>query len=371
MSFFLLAFLTSITVTPLIIRFGRLHRHGNLFADHDTDGIQKVHVHPVPRVGGVAIFAAMLAASAYATTQNAILGNTCWLLLLAASPAFLGGLVEDCIKRVTAATRLTLTILAGGIGFFALDAGLTRLDIPLLDPLFAYWPVSLIFTVFCVGGVSNSINIIDGFNGLASMVSVIILLGLGYISFAVGDLHLMIIALTTAGAVLGFFVWNWPKGLIFLGDGGAYFIGFMIAELSLLLLARNPEVSTWCPLLLVFYPVFETLFSVYRRKVIRGTSPGLPDATHLHSLIFKRVIKWTVGSKEARHITRRNSMTSPYLWLLCSASAIPAVIFWNNTPALICGTILFAATYLYHYRRIVQFKRQKRKALALEVSTTG
>ena len=67
--------------------------------------------------------------------------------------------------------------------------------------------------------------------------------------------------------MLGFFVWNFPAGLIFLGDGGAYFLGFYVAELAILLLHRNPAVSPMFPLLLCIYPVFETLFSIYRRTL--------------------------------------------------------------------------------------------------------
>ena len=89
-----------------------------------------------------------------------------------------------------------------------------------------------------------------------------------------GDDTVATLALIGVGAVLGFFFWNFPGGLIFLGDGGAYFLGFYVAELGILLLARNPSVSPMCPLLICIYPVFETLFSMYRRKVLRGRADG-------------------------------------------------------------------------------------------------
>ena len=92
--------------------------------------------------------------------------------------------------------------------------------------------------------------------------------------------------------MLGFFVWNFPAGLIFLGDGGAYFLGFYLAELAILLLHRNPEVSPMFPLLLCIYPVFETLFSIYRRKCAarpagrhaRRRPPAQPDLPPLPAL---------------------------------------------------------------------------------------
>ena len=118
-------------------------------------------------------------------------------------------------------------------------------------------------------------------------------------------------------AGLGFLLWNWPRGLIFLGDGGAYFIGYLVAVLSFLLVARHRGVVTpWYPFLLFIYPVFETLFSIWRRKVVRGASPGLPDGLHLHQLVFRRLVRWAVGRKDAASLTLRNSLTAPYLRLL-------------------------------------------------------
>ena len=119
---------------------------------------------------------------------------------------------------------------------------------------------------------------------LASMCVLLMLLAIAYVAFQVGDTLVASMALVCAGAVLGFFVWNFPAGLIFLGDGGAYFLGFMVAELSVLLIARHTEVSPLFPLLACAYPIFETIFTMYRRKVIKGVATGAPDGIHLHTL---------------------------------------------------------------------------------------
>jgi UDP-N-acetylmuramyl pentapeptide phosphotransferase/UDP-N-acetylglucosamine-1-phosphate transferase len=156
--------------------------------------------------------------------------------------------------------------------------------------------------------------------------------------------------------VLGFFIWNFPAGLIFLGDGGAYFLGFYVAEVAILLLHRNPGVSPLFPLLVVIYPAFETVFSIYRRKFLRAMPPSVPDGIHLHSLIYRRVMRWAVGSRSAKALTRRNSMTSPYLWVLCMMSVIPAVLFWDNTWVLEMALALFGISYVALYWRIVRFK---------------
>lgn len=130
----------------------------------------------------------------------------------------------------------------------------------------------------------------------------------------------------------------------------------MLGELALLLAIRNPEVSSWYAALLLIYPAFETLFSAYRRVFLRGKSPAVPDGIHLHSLIFRRIVRWTVGRREARALMKRNSMTSPYLWLFSLTAVIPATLFWKYTGVLIFFCLLFVVSYVWLYARIVRFK---------------
>jgi UDP-N-acetylmuramyl pentapeptide phosphotransferase/UDP-N-acetylglucosamine-1-phosphate transferase len=110
------------------------------------------------------------------------------------------------------------------------------------------------------------------------------------------------------------------------------------------------------PLLVCIYPVFETVFSIYRRRVLQEVSPSMPDGIHLHSLVYRRVMRWAVGSNSAQALTQRNSMTSPYLWLLCMFAVVPAVLFWNNSLVLGGFIVLFGLVYITLYWRIVRFK---------------
>ncbi len=349
-----IAGLVSWLVTLLIIRFN--HLHAALTADDDTLGVQKFHVHPVPRIGGIGLFLGLLAVALWLKYALPEIGTTLLWLLLAAAPAFLGGLMEDLTKKVSVLTRLLLTMISALLGYWLLEAGLNRLDLPLLDSALHWWPFSLLLTVVAIAGMANAVNIIDGFNGLAGMVCVMIFGALGYVAFMVGDLLLWGTCAAMIGGLLGFLAWNYPRGLIFLGDGGAYFLGFMIGEISVLLVVRHPEVSAWFPMLLVIYPVFETLFSIYRRVVLRGVSAGLPDGVHLHSLVYKRLVRWAVGSSAAGDITQRNALTSPYLWLLSSLAIFPAMLFWRNTYILMFFVFLFALVYIWLYRSIVIFR---------------
>ncbi|MDE2614207.1 MAG: glycosyl transferase [Burkholderiales bacterium] len=350
----LCAFVLSAALTLWLVR---LSKDGwRIVADHDVSGPQKFHARPVPRIGGVGIFGGLMAALVALTLAPDDTGRIGTLLLLCGSLAFVVGLAEDLTKRVSPGKRLLATAASAMLAAWLLGAAITRTDIPGLDWMVAFGPGSLLLTVFAVAGIANSVNIIDGFNGLASMCVAIMLAALAYVAFQVGDALVGALALAGIGAVLGFFVWNFPGGLIFLGDGGAYFLGFYVAELALLLLVRNPQVSPLFPLLVCFYPVCETLFSIYRRKVLRSLPPSVPDGIHLHSLIFRRIVRWAAGDASAKALTRRNSMTSPFLWMLCMLSVIPAVLFWHDSALLAVAICVFGLTYVYLYWRIVRFK---------------
>lgn len=349
----LLATFLSLVVGMCLIHFAHLHERFS--ADHDLGGVQKFHARPVPRIGGVPIALGLTAGSCLLAW---FLGDAKVLIvLLVALPAFVIGMLEDVTKKVGPMPRLLATFVSAGLGYFLLGAGLQRLDIPLLDGLLSqFWLLSLLLTLVAVGGVAHAVNIIDGYNGLSGMVSIFIFLAVAYVSFKVQDAMLMGICFAMVGAIAGFLFWNFPRGLIFAGDGGAYLVGFMIAEVAVLLVTRHPHVSPWFPLLCVIYPVFETLYSIYRKKFLRGMSPGMPDGLHLHMLIYKRLVRWMVGSRDAVHLTQRNSLTSPYLWALSSFSVVPAMLFWNNTPVLIGFVLVFIVSYVYLYRMIVRFR---------------
>jgi UDP-N-acetylmuramyl pentapeptide phosphotransferase/UDP-N-acetylglucosamine-1-phosphate transferase len=352
---FLAALVTALVTTLLIIRVTR--RHGHRSHDDDVSGPQKIHGVPVARIGGVGIVAGVGVGAQVLGWRNREAGELLGMMVACAMPAFISGLVEDIAKNVSPMRRLIATAISAGLATTLLDAVILRTGWGVFDHwLTLYMPLSTAVTVFTVVGVTNAVNIIDGFNGLASMCVVIMLLATGYVSFQVGDWELLSACLVCAGAVLGFFAWNYPAGLVFLGDGGAYLLGFLVSELSILLLQRHPSVSPMFPLLVCIYPVVETVFSIYRRRFIRKTSPGRPDGVHLHHLIFKRVLRWTIGRQDARAAIRRNSMTAPYLWTLCLSSVTPAVLFWNRTAVLFVFVLLFVGVYVLLYWRIVRFR---------------
>jgi len=201
--------------------------------DDTWGGLRKVHVVPTPRVGGVAVLAGLVAAL---IVSCALHGALCvWsILLLCAVPAFTWGLIEDVSKRGSVPVRLALTGVAAALGFILLDARITELEVPGLDSALMIPAISFAFTVFAVTGVAHSINLIDGLNGLAGVVSLLAAIGLAIVAAATDDALVFPAACALAASIGGFLLVNYPRGKIFLGDGGAYLVGLLLGELSVL-----------------------------------------------------------------------------------------------------------------------------------------
>jgi UDP-N-acetylmuramyl pentapeptide phosphotransferase/UDP-N-acetylglucosamine-1-phosphate transferase len=342
--------LASFGVCALLILTQRWH--GTLSLDHDLTGAQKVHHNPVPRVGGIGVMAGLLV-GVFIGYAN---GGETWpfvvKLLLCAAPAFAAGLIEDLTKRVSVRTRLLASFASAGLAAWTLGATLTRLNTPMLDDVMAWAPAAVLFTCFAVGGMTNAINIIDGLNGLASGAVALMLAGLAGIAWQAGDMLVMKMCLWGIAALVGFMVLNYPFGQIFLGDGGAYLSGFWLAECAVLLLHRNPEVSTWAVLLSVMYPVWETVYSMYRRHVVNKVSSGQPDMNHLHHLVFCRLIGQRMTDQ--RPAWMRHGLSSGFIWLLVVGCQLMAMAGASNTPLMIFGVVLFILTYQFTYTLIAR-----------------
>ena len=329
------------------------HHHAHWSADHDLSGPQKMHVKAVPRVGGVGILAGIVGGTMLAVWLKGVDFTEVLMLVVCMLPAFGSGIWEDFTKAISPRRRMVALALSGALGVWLLGGSFTHTGWEAFDHLLIsnglLW-LGAVGAIFAVTGISNSVNIIDGMNGLASMCAAMMSLSLAYMAWRVGDGLVCCAMLATVGATLGFVAWNYPRGLVFLGDGGAYLLGFVIAELGIVLTTRHPQVSMLAPLLLVAYPVFETLFTMYRRRFIQKRSMTQPDASHLHTLIFRRLKRGPHGP------VRGNSGTSPYLWVLNAIAVIPATVWWDNTPALALSLCVFVLAYLDVYWRIVRFR---------------
>lgn len=349
MNIFLGAFLASFLSTALIICTQKIH--GNFSSDHDFTSPQKFHTKAVPRIGGVGIVLGMFTASLLNYFSPPYQSEGIWVLFCAI-PVFGIGFMEDFTKKIGIRTRLIYTAIGALLATLILNAQITRLDISTLDYLLSISLISIIFTVFAITGLANSYNIIDGFNGLSSMVGAITLIGLSYVSFLTEDFTLCILGLTCAASIIGFFVWNYPKGLIFMGDGGAYLTGFWVAIISILLVERHREVSPWFALLINAYPIVETIFTIYRRRVIHKLNPGNPDALHFHSLAFKYISK-----KQSSNAAKL--LVGPFIWIFSMIAIIPAIIFYKSSIATGLIFVSYFTLYTFLYSKVSRFQGHK------------
>ena len=347
----LVAFISSFICTLLIIRFEHLHSH--ISGDIDFSAPQKFHTNAVPRIGGIAVALGITLSIIFRIINKSPNPFIEFQFLACSLPAFAIGTAEDLTKKIGVKTRLLFIIVSAALAIYYLDALILGLGIRWVDNIFVLPGIAVGFTIFSIAGLTNAFNIIDGFNGLASMVGIISLTAIAYINYLVGELQFFSLSLALVGAILGFFIWNYPKGQIFLGDGGSYLIGFWIATLSILLVTRNPSVSPWFALSVNAYPALETLFTIYRRKIHQGRNPDEADGMHFHTLIYRRVLKKQFDIQNPK---LTNSRTSPYLWILSGLPVIASMLWWNSTPTLAMCCLLFILGYLWLYQKIVRFK---------------
>lgn len=349
----LLTALSGVWLTYLTIASAR---HLKVGADEGV-GVQKFHSHWVPRLGGVPIFVALsssLLAMAWATSTEV---NATLAFIVCVLPAFCIGLVEDVTRRAGVLVRLVFTMISAALGWWLLDAQLIRLDIPYIDTLLAtYGLTAFVLTLVAAAGIAHAVNIIDGYNGLSGFFVTVVFLSLSCVAYQVDDIFVCRAALLAAASTFGFLCWNFPHGKIFMGDAGAYLLGFTVALLSILLVVRHSEVSPWFPMLLVMHPVWETLFSMYRRSRYGLSEMGRPDALHLHSLVYRRLVKHYGVSRISEYRVQRNATASVYLWIASVLCAIPAIVFWRDTHTLMVFCAVFAGTYVVLYRKLVRFK---------------
>jgi UDP-N-acetylmuramyl pentapeptide phosphotransferase/UDP-N-acetylglucosamine-1-phosphate transferase len=177
------------------------------------------------------------------------------------------------------------------------------------------------------------------------------LAGVGLLAWQAGDTLVMQLCLAGVAACAGFMLFNFPAGRIFLGDGGAYLAGFWLAECAVLLLVRNPSASGWAALLACFYPVWETVFSMYRRRVMRGTHVGRPDRIHLHQLVFRRLICVRVGSRRAAAI--KHALAVPVMWLLVLLCQVFSQLGEIHAGWAVIGAALFVVGYHSLYNSLL------------------
>ena len=344
MAIFFISVIASFLAALLIIL--TLKYHSKITLDQDA-GIQKFHTTKTPRIGGVAIIFGVICGLLFTVSPS---NSTFFLLFgLSAAPVFLAGIWEDLTKIVQPKVRLIMAFFSGVIFLTVLGGSLKTVGIYWVDTYLLANPIiSLLFTSLLIAGVSNATNIIDGFNGLLLGFTIMVTSLLAWVSYQVADTVILTLSLVFLGAVIGLMILNFPSGLIFTGDGGAYLIGFMLSTLSLMLIDRNESVSPWFAVLLLLYPVTETVYSIVRRVFVDGKSPFDADDKHLHTLLYF-ILRSSFGSVP---YLNNNARTSVVVWSIMLLTIIPSFFLWRDTQSLMIMSIVFIFSYSFIYHKV-------------------
>ncbi len=288
MNTYLLSFVistsASLALTPLA---GRACRRAG-WLDEPCDA-RRLHRTAIPRLGGAAIFGAvLLALVAMLLTGNLVRTSSAQLaiVLVPATLIFVLGVYDD-LRGANAPTKFAGQVVAGLL-FCAMGGRITALSVPLVGSIALHPVVGYALTVLWTVGVSNAFNLIDGLDGLATGASLFAALVILVVSLMLGHPLIAIVAIVLCGSLIGFLPYNFNPASIFLGDSGSMFIGFTLAALSVQGAQKaSTAVAVAIPLLAFVLPVFDTGFSIMRR-LISGRPLFQGDREHIHHMLMAR-----------------------------------------------------------------------------------
>ena len=348
----LLIFAISLVVNCLFV-VTKKHHIARSVRSADVLAVQAAHRGPTPRIGGVGIFLGLL--TAMAVLMPAEFGTMWWLFAATLVPIFLAGLAEDIGYRVSPSGRLLAAAVSSALCIALLGMWVPRADVPGLDLLFAWAPFALVFTVFAASGICHAFNLIDGMNGLAAGVGVLVSVGLAAIAVEAGETSVATAAIYVVAALLGFLVLNYPLGKIFLGDAGAYTVGHVLAWLSIVLLARIETLSPWAIMLVLFWPLADTVLAIYRRRR-SGKPTGQPDRLHFHQLVM-RGFEIVHFGRHRRHIT--NPLATLVILPLAAMPVVAGVVLWDRPLPAFLAFIGFSVLFMASYQLGMKFANTK------------
>lgn len=283
-TFFITAFAITYFAVPSVIKVAAIR---NLF---DEPNERKLHKNTIPALGGVAMFAGIFFSILFwAESFNF---NLLRWIVLSLVIVFLLGLKDDVVaidplkKLIGLLVASSLVIVYGDIRIQSFYGILGVYDIP-------YW-ISVVFTLFVFIVIINAFNLIDGINGLAGGIGAIASLAFGSFFLYNGNLNSAAIAFATAGSLLAFLRYNFSDAKIFMGDGGALVIGFVLSvlctkflstEFVINIISDKPLSTPLVALAVLIIPLVDTL-RVFTIRIINGRSPFSADRNHLHHLLL-------------------------------------------------------------------------------------
>lgn len=281
------AFIIAFASTPLVKRFAE--KIGAMDVPGDA---RRVHDHPIPRMGGLAIFLGfVISVILFANITKQVQGILIGCVIIIAT-----GAVDDIVS-LNAWVKLILQLAAAII---AVAHGVV-IEVVMNPNVFSETQhlvlgvLAIPVTVLWIAGITNSVNLIDGLDGLACGVSVISSLTMLVTALLVSESNVAVILAALAGASIGFIPYNINPAKIFMGDTGALLLGYVLATMSVVGLFKFYAIVTFAvPLLALAVPLLDTVFA-FCRRILRGQSPMHPDRGHFHH----RLIDMGLSQKQA------------------------------------------------------------------------
>ena len=324
----LAALIVSFAATPAVKWFA--HRIGAIDVPKDE---RRVHNKPIPRLGGLAIFIGfLLSVVLFADIPGQIQG-----ILLGAVIIVVIGVIDD-IKPLPALLKFFVQILAALVAVY-FGVIIDTFSNPLVFSASQYVhlrSLSIPITVIWIVAITNSVNLIDGLDGLAAGVSIISSVVMLIIALMVSDTNVAVIMAALAGACLGFLPYNFNPAKIFMGDTGALLLGYILATMSILGLFKfYAVVSFAAPFLVLALPLVDTSFA-FLRRLLKGQNPMTPDRGHFHH----RLLDMGLSQKQAVVI----------MYTISGVLGLAAVVTATSDEIralILVAAIIFAAIIVY------------------------
>jgi len=308
-------------------------------------GIQKIHIEDSLRLGGFAILTSIVIGSLIFNEYNSL--N--WLVILSIFPAFFVGFIEDITQSYPIRNRIIGLFVTSGLLIFLTNSYLSSIEIYYFDKFFDYTPVAIGFTFVGFIAMPNAWNFLDGLNGLASGMGIIALSMMSWIAFQNNHLYLLNLYLLFIYAILGFWLINITRGKVFLGDSGSYLLGILVGWSGVKLTTMGTNISEWTIFVIIIYPAFELIFSVFRRLYM-FKSPFYPDNLHLHSLLY------LILKSKFNNNYNLNSISSLILLMFGALPGFIALSYSFVFPNTLYIAIIFIIFYLSLYLFLFKYR---------------
>ena len=283
----LVAFLVAFGTTPIVKSFAQ-----KVGAMDNPGEARRIHTHPIPRMGGMAIFLGFLISVVlFAEISKPVQGILIGCIIIVAT-----GILDDIINLrwwIKLAAQIVAAVIAVAHG--VMIEGIMNPNVFAAENTLLIGYLSIPVTLVWIVGVTNAVNLIDGLDGLACGVSAISSVTMLTVALMVAEPNIALLLAALAGGCLGFIPYNLNPAKIFMGDTGALLLGYVLATVSILGLFKFYAVMTvLVPVMALALPLFDTIFAIIRR-VLKGQSPMTPDRGHLHH----RLIDHGLSQKQA------------------------------------------------------------------------